>query len=205
MPRKCPPGVFCIDNITLFVLLSIVLLIAYMGYNQYTSSGASKPSTNTVIIKDRQNDNPLFTNPNYLMSQRQGEIYLNPYAPPLKHNFFFPPSQDVRGGVPINTPTSHYDFNYRQIGILTRNGGAEQILALFGRPLHANRNKWQYYTMTDKHNAIKLPVSKDGRSCTGEYGCDEIFNGDSIYVEGYNDAFTATVYESGQPRYIPFL
>lgn len=204
MPRKCPPGVFCIDNITLFVLLSIVLLIAYMGYNQLTEQKPTTSGNNTLVIREKDT-NPLFTNPNYLMSKRQGEIYLNPYAPPLKHNFFFPPSADVRGGVPINIPTSHYDFNYRQLGILTRNGGNEQILALFGRPLHSNRNKWQYYTMTDRHNAIKLPVSKDGRSCTGEYGCDEIYNGDSIYVEGYNDAFTATIYENSQPRYIPFL
>ena len=56
-----------------------------------------------------------------------------------------------------------------------------------GRPLYTNRSKWQYYTMTDKQNSIKLPISKNGKSCTQEYGCDEIMNGDVVYVEGYKD------------------
>ena len=39
---------------------------------------------------------------------------------------------------------------------------------------------------------IKLPVVNRGKSCTGEYGCDNLQNGDTVYVEGYNDAFKAT-------------
>ena len=38
-----------------------------------------------------------------------------------------------------------------------------------------------------------------------EYGCDELMSGDTVYVEGYNDAFKVTIYENSQPRYIPFL
>ena len=204
MARKCPPGVFCIDNITLFILACIAIAVLYMIYKQTKNISSSK--TNKVVVVERNNNsnNPYFTNPNYLMSSNRGQIYLNPYAPPLKHNPFFPSTQDVRG-VPINVPTSHYDFNYRQVGILTRASGPETILALFGRPLHSNRNKWQYYTMTDKNNSIKLPVSKAGKSCTNEYGCDEIYNGDNVFVEGYNDAFNATIYENANPRYIPFI
>lgn len=204
MARKCPPGVFCIDNITLFVIACITGLVIYMLYQQVSQSDAKTGDRNVVVLQEKSKD-PYFTNPNYMMSRQRGEIYLNPYAPPLKHNFFFGNQGDVRGGVPINIPTSHYDFHYRQVGILTRNGGHETILALFGRPLHSNRNKWQYYTMTDKNNAIKLPVSKNGRSCTGEYGCDEIYDGDSVYVEGYNDSFNATIYDTAEPRYIPFI
>ena len=74
-----------------------------------------------------------------------------------------------------------------------------------GRPLYSNRSKWQYYTMNDKSNAIKLPMSHNGRSCTNEYGCDELTSGDTVYVEGYNDAFKVTIYENSQPRYIPIL
>ena len=52
---------------------------------------------------------------------------------------------------------------------------------------------------------VKLPVSSNGRSCTGEYGCDELANGDNIYVEGYNDLFKVTIYDNSRYQYIPFL
>ena len=52
---------------------------------------------------------------------------------------------------------------------------------------------------------IKLPVSHKGRSCTNEYGCDNIYNGDTVYVEGYKAAFKATIYDNDTMRYIPFL
>ena len=74
-----------------------------------------------------------------------------------------------------------------------------------GRPLLTNRSKNQYYTMSDKFNAVKLPISKGGRSCTNEYGCNELYNGDSVYVEGYQDAFKVTIYENSGPNYIPYL
>ena len=52
---------------------------------------------------------------------------------------------------------------------------------------------------------IKLPLTYKGRSCTNEYGCDKLYNGDTVYVEGYNDAFKTTVYENDIMRYIPYL
>ena len=36
-------------------------------------------------------------------------------------------------------------------------------------------------------------------------GCDDLFNSDTVYVEGYKDAFKVTVYENASPRYIPYL
>ena len=59
--------------------------------------------------------------------------------------------------------------------------------------------------MNDKSNAIKLPMSHNGKSCTNEYGCDELSSGDTVYVEGYNEAFKVTIYENSHPRYIPIL
>jgi len=73
-----------------------------------------------------------------------------------------------------------------------------------GRPLFTNRDKWQYYTLSEPNN-IKLPVVKNGKSCTNEYGCDNLYNGDTIYVEGYNDAFKVTVYDNDTIRYIPAI
>jgi hypothetical protein len=107
--------------------------------------------------------------------------------------------------MPINIPTQSVDSSYRQVGLLTRLNGAEMILPLMGKPLFTNRDKWNFYTMSDKSNMIKLPITNKGRSCTNEYGCDNLYNGDTVYVEGYNDAFKVTVYDSQIMRYIPFL
>jgi hypothetical protein len=108
-------------------------------------------------------------------------------------------------GIPVNVKTQGVDAAFRQVGILTRNNGGETILPLMGRPLQTNRDKHQFYTMNDKNHMIKLPISKNGKSCTGEYGCDDLFNGDSVYVEGYKDSFKVTMYENSGMRYIPFV
>ena len=128
---------------------------------------------------------------------------MNPYTPPLKDERVFM-SNDVRGGVPININTRAVDTSYRQIGLLKRMNGEETLLPLLGRPLYVGRDKWQYYTMNDSNNQLKLPVSFKSKSCTSEYGCDEISNGDTVYVDGINATFQATIYDNATMRYIPF-
>ena len=130
-----------------------------------------------------------------------GDVMMDPYQPPLKDNKFY--TKHV--GIPINVPTQTVDANYGCMGVLTRLSGKEQILPLYGRPLNFGRGKFNYYAGSDKNNNIKLPISKSGRSCTGEYGCDELFNGDTVYVEGIKDTFKVTIYENNVPRYIPFI
>lgn len=192
MPKKCPPGVLCIENITIIYILLLIIMgiITYFKYIQ------PKIKVNN-LYKLIPNTNIFNSIPNI-----DNNVLENKHLPPLKHNVYM---RNSGVGIPINIKTRGYDDTYKQVGIITRINGKETILPLMGRALHTNRNKWQYYTMTDQNNSIKLPVSKNGKSCTGEYGCNECLNGDSIYVEGYNDAFKATIYENNQPRYIPYL
>jgi len=100
-------------------------------------------------------------------------------------------------------------MEYQQVGILTPMNVLEKslILPLMGRKLMNGRDKWQYYTIANGVGNIntKLPVSLNGRSCTGEYGCDDIQNGDVVYVEGYKTVFTVTMYENSTFSYIPYL
>jgi len=133
------------------------------------------------------------------------EVLYNAHAPPHKDGDYFPPEEKHPNGLPINIQTRGPNVDYRQLGILTRTNGEEMILPLMGKPLYSNRSKWQYYTMTDSNNVVKLPISSNGRSCTDEYGCDELTNGDTIYVEGYNDMFKVTIYDNKYFQYIPFL
>ena len=130
---------------------------------------------------------------------------MNPYVPPMRDGRYFPgDSGDVRG-VPINIRTQGFNASFRQVGILTSTSGKETILPLIGKPLITNRDKWQFYTMSDKNNSIKLPVTSKGKSCTNEYGCDDLYNGDTVYVQGYNDVFKVTIYDNSIHEYIPFV
>jgi len=193
MPRRCPKGTICIENMT-FIFLIVLTTLAIMYYlnNQRYKTAAA----NIVIQKTAAPPAPPM--PRFI---GHPSVLLNPYAPPLRDTSFFRSSF----GIPINVKTRGLNTAYRQVGILTRINGAETILPIMGRPLHVNRNKWQYYTMSDKNNSVKLPISLKGKSCTNEYGCDCLFNGDSVYVEGYNDAFKVTMYDNDSPQYIPFL
>lgn len=211
MAKKCPPGVFCIENITMLFIIIFSIVAIYLGVLSFSFSniqGKQQHREKEINRPLRNNDtnDDVYLKQNNLFSNTPNDVFMNPYSPPLKINPFYNPTHipDIRGRVPINIPTSHYNLNYNQVGIATRNDGAETILPVFGRPLHANRNKWQYYTMTGNNN-IKLPVSKNGRSCTNTIGCDELYNGDSVYVEGYKDSFNVTIYDNSEPRYIPYL
>ena len=168
MARSCPPGVLCVENATVsYLIISILAVFAVM----YTVNNSNK--TEKIIIK--QEGTGLY--PKASASYVTGDsVLMNPYTPPLKDDRYVLDS--TRGdprGVPINISTRAVDTDYRQVGILTRVNGKETILPLMGRPLFTNRDKWQFYTMSDKNNSIKLPVTNAGKSCTGEYGCDNLY------------------------------
>jgi len=131
----------------------------------------------------------------------------DPYNPPLVYPEVDMPIVAVHGVVPINVRTNGMPTEYRQLGILTRSTGSTNnklILPLMGRSLQNGRDKWQYYTMSNSPGAAqtRLPISVNGRSCTSEYGCDSISNGDVVYVEGYDETFRATLYETGLFSYL---
>lgn len=114
------------------------------------------------------------------------------------------PPTTTMAGLPVNIRTSGtYNAEYTQVGFLSN--GKEDILALHGRMIMPNRNKWQYYTASDKFHSVRLPITVGGKNASSEYGCDEVSNGDSVYVEGYNMPFRVTLYEKQGLQYIPYL
>lgn len=213
--KKCPRGVICVENITLIILFVITLIIGYLFYNNiHNNNNNHKHSANNIVV-----------DVNTGMSNEMGpDVLLNPYTPPLRNDRYLnsipqygygigipPPQYGIRPGfVPVNVSTNigAVDTSYRQVGILTPLQTVDdtltnKILPLMGRPLFTNRDKWQFYTTTK--NNIKLPVSRNGKSGTSEYGCDNIYDGDIIHVKGYNIAFKATVYDNDTIRYIPSI
>ena len=48
-------------------------------------------------------------------------------------------------------------------------------------------------------------MTRNGRSCTSENGCDNLYNGDVVNVVGLIDSFKVTSYDNAVMRYIPFI
>jgi hypothetical protein len=206
MGKKCIPGVICIENMTLFLLFVVVIVLAYLYYAYFAKVMNMPPpgyvqqyqtTMPSVIIQQAPVAVPTLAP----VSTRIQDPLMDPYNPPVKMDPTY-----VAAGLPINVPTRGFPAAYSQIGILTRNGRGDLILPLMGRRSINGGSKKQYYTMSNSGNfSAKLPVSVNGKSCTSEYGCEEISNGDIVYVEGYSDIFRATIYENGLFSYIPFL
>jgi len=203
MPRvstkKCIPGLFCMENMTMFLLFVLIITVIYMYYMNIV-----KPNT--------QSSRTSFGQPVIFMAPPVQDVAPDTLAPvssrtqPLV-NLHSPPLKQEGGVAAINIPTRGPEMEYTQTGILTReNSGDDLILPLMGRRSSNGRDKYQYYTMTNNAGNIhtKLPISVKGRSCTSDLGCDEIFNGDVVYVEGYKDTFRATIYENMLYKYIPY-
>lgn len=206
MAKKCVPGVICIENITFVLMLFVIGVVGYLYYNQRPYQHYSPQNEQTT------NERIIVIPPTGISARR--DPVNDPYAPPLKHNGYYhaTDTSDIRGlppigGIPINVQTRGLNSSYQQVGILTRNNSNDDmILPLMGRRVMSGRDKWQYYTMTNTGNLnTKLPISLNGKSCTSEYGCDDINNGDSVYVEGYKDTFRVTIYENNMFSYIPNL
>ena len=217
---KCLPNMFCVKNTTILFIVILVIIAGYFMYSKYYIA----EKVVTMQMPQQMQSMPPITQM-FVQGSGNSDILENPYAPPLRNDGYFSGISGISGmggmsgisgisdmggiggisGImmPINVRTQGppINTNYRQVGLLTRINGKETILPLMGRPLLKNRDKWQFYTMSDKNNSVKLPISFKKKSCTGEYGCDNIYNGDTVYVEGYKDAFQATIYDNAVAEY----
>jgi hypothetical protein len=194
MGKKCIPGVICIENMTLFLLIVIVVFMMYFY--------AKMESKIVVIQQPSQPLQSLGNNASIPVSD--GNNASIPVSDGNNASIPVLDGQTASLSPPVNRMyMTQSSSQYTQVGILTRTN--DLILPLMGRRT-GRHDKMQYYTMSNTGPInTKLPISKNGKSCTGEYGCDEITNGDTVFVEGYSDTFKATVYESGQFSYNPTM
>ena len=205
--KKCPPGIICIENMSMFFLLILICVLFSLMYNAIFKPIIVNNHNNIKTEENTERGSGFL--PSYPYTNLGKDVLLDPYVPPLSDERYFVPqiNRVPYGTMPINVSTNvgAVDTNYRQMGILTATSTKGKICALMGRPLFTNRDKWQYYTMSDQYNSIKLPISRNGKSCTNEYGCDRLFDGDTVYVEGINEAYKVTIYDNDTIRYIPVL
>jgi hypothetical protein len=217
--KKCPPGVICIENYSMFFIFICILILIYIVYKTVSKQNiiVNNSPSEKIVIKDttRENVGGWWNSlvPSWPYSNLPSDPLINPYAPPLRDERYFVPGFPPYGRavppgvVPINISTNigAVDTQYRQLGIMTATNTKGKIIPLMGRPLFTNRDKWQYYTMSDQNNSMKLPVSRNGKSCTNEYGCDKLYNGDTVYIEGINEAYKITTYDNDTIKYLPFI
>lgn len=225
--KKCPPGVICVENVTIFLLFIIISVLCFIIYSN-TKQNIIVNDKDYINIENKKEISDSGSGfgfgfgflPSWPYTNLPKDVLLNPYDAPYRDERYFVPRNAVPinavpintvpiNAVPINVQTNigAVDTSYRQMGIMTPLNGTskDNILPLMGRPLFTNRDKWQYYTISNQHNNVKLPISFKGKSALNDYGVDQIFAGDTVYVEGYNDAFKVTVYENDTIRYLPFL
>jgi hypothetical protein len=202
MGKKCIPGVICIENMTLFFLFVVLILMIYFYYIHFIKKTNNDQK---IIMVNNQPSIPFGPlGPLASISARR-DPFNDPYAPPLQNadGIIYPRSFADMRGIPINIETQGLGTQYQQIGILEN--GKDLILPLMGRRSMVGRDKWQYYTISNTGTLnTKLPVTFLGRSCSSENGCDNINNGDTVYVKGYNETFKATIYENNLLQYIPY-
>lgn len=108
-----------------------------------------------------------------------------------------PKPDPVRAGRPrivhrmvvTNVPTRRID-DYKNIGHLN---SEHRILPLYGRQVHRGSQLWQYYTISDGNIPVHLTFEHQGRDCGSEYGCKELYDGDSVIVDEYGTTFNVNI------------
>jgi hypothetical protein len=156
MGKKCIPGIICVENMTLFLLIVLIVFLLYFYHNQVLSKNPKQ----VIVVQQPLGDTgamiPLLDGQEASLTPPINGIYMAPNQLP-----------SVKVG-PRSTG------QYAQVGILTRSvkkNGEDLILPLMGRRT-GRYDKMQYYTMSNTGAVnTKLPISKNGKSCTGEYGC----------------------------------
>ena len=185
-------SLFCLFLILIFAIFVMglgfsnnqkIILLNLSPQNSHLSpySSQSTPPALPTTIPTRcwgNSCNGIGINPDIRNTR---DIFNDPYIPPVKNN----------------------NCSYKQMGILTSDN---LILPLIGKPHINGRDKWNYYAISNTGSInTKLPIRVHGKVCTNEYGCDEIFSGDIVHIEGYNRNFQTTIYENNSFTYDPII
>jgi hypothetical protein len=128
----------------------------------------------------------------------QPNEFYDVYMPPLRNNPYISPNK--------SPPFSDKSQDFTQMGIIKyKNNENTEFLPLFGRPLSTSRDKWQYYTLSNKGTLpeIKLNLTTEkGKDLMNEYGAPELYNDDIVMVDGYDKSMQVSLYKQKQLYYI---
>ena len=160
----------------IFVLAILLLIVSTLLY--YANS--NKSNKKDIIIVDKN-----------------VKVNSSPVCPACP---LCPSCPKIDNSIPIypkELPSYDNNREYQQVGILTSNDDTEPIiLPLFSKRANNHRDRWNYYTTTDKNTMLRLPISHNNTKCDDDIGCNEIYDGNTLYIEMYKGkTFTATIYK----------
>ena len=115
MVRKCPPGVFCFENITLVIVAVIMVSLGIYAHSRFFGGGHGPHhgghghgyghAHGPMLL---ESTDPLSNSLDFGIGgpSSSQDVLLNPYVPPLRDNSVGStrPNYDIRGGV----ETIHY-------------------------------------------------------------------------------------------------
>ena len=215
---SCPPNMLCINysyTIIFIIVTGLFLFYLYIKYYYiFNENSELKQNVNQKIniLSKKVEHNQIHQqqqNKNNLYEEIRSKLNETP-----QNNDIFDEPRKTTDGVRVNIATRGPTPKISQIGILSKmthtsdtgpgSDAEAHILPLLGRRTYNRSNKWVYYTATDKYNQVRIPISHNGRDCGGEYGCDEIMNGETITIPELNGSFKAKIYENTSLHYIPY-
>ena len=209
--RKCPEGVFCIDNLSLLVICIVIVLLGWCIYfvhqgnknhrhaikqrNHFVHNHNNlaphmhelphhpmfNVSSQSIVPETGYNTLRPIAHPSISFNSDPKDTLMNPYSPPVQ----------------VNQPHA-----YRQIGYLKNPNYGNKMYPIFAKPQHVRRDKWYYYTIYDN---IKLPIYYKNRKCSSDHGCDSLMNGDVVKLENMSGDFVVTTYDNESLVYDPVI
>lgn len=70
-----------------------------------------------------------------------------------------------------------------QVGLLKGENGSDGLRPIYAKPSRTHRDRFHYWTTGGNgHNRYSVPVTLDGRDCTEDIGCKEMFGNESVSV-----------------------
>jgi len=173
---KCSRGFICIKNATLFFLVFSLIFVCWYWHSQLASK-QSKIAQEPQEAQETQGM-PAYNYNTYMPANyRLAETRLSdPLIPPLK---------------------AYYSSSYEQMGTLTPANDKAQgnILPLMGKQ-HRNGQRWNYYTIANQFNSVKLPIMVKGKDGLNDIGVEELYSGDTVLVKGQDAVYNVLVYDN---------
>lgn len=94
------------------------------------------------------------------------------------------------------SPRTTSNPEFQQIGTLINDNSDDPIvLPLFGRPMPGRRDRWEYYTATDKQYMLRIPIMFEEKDCLEEIGCREVYSKDTVFIPAYKKEFKVNLYK----------
>jgi hypothetical protein len=178
------------------LIIGVLIVIIAIGF---AFRGMYPVSAQPIIIKTQDSGLPR------MQTTEVVDTRFNRAPQPLR-DWMSPPELPPRGGlasIPINIPTQGIPETFQMSGNINVDG---KMLPLYGRrTMRGSSDRYNYYTRTDTFNPVPIPLRYKNKDCMDDIGCQEIFSGEHVTLDGTGESGTVRVFRYDGPKYIPGL